>query len=125
MGDVQGARIKPAVLIAAVPRIIVIVRRGGAAGAGPAVDAIALGRVTRRRAVPVQVPGIIRRVYIIVTATEACTRVFRGLRGFTGHWTTRVRSPLRGSRSDNALTLLTGSNEINPTAIPPSSRALE
>lgn len=88
MGDVQGARVEPAVLIAAVPRIIVIVRRGGAAGA--AVDAIALGRVSRRRrAVPVQVPGIIRRVYIIVTATEACTRVFRGLRGFTGHRTAR------------------------------------
>jgi len=83
MGDVQSARVEPAILIAAVSRIIVIVRRGGTAGT--AVDAIALGRVSRRRAVPVQVPGIIRRVYIIVTATEACTRVFRGLRGFTGH----------------------------------------
>lgn len=81
MGDVKGARVEPAVLIAAVPGIIVIVRRGRAADA--AVDAVALGRRVRRRrrAVPVQVPGIIRRVYIIVTATEACTRVFRGLRG--------------------------------------------
>lgn len=83
MGDVKGARVEPAVLIAAVPGIIVIVRRGGAADA--AVDAaVALGRRgirRRRRAVPVQVPGIIRRVYIIVTATEACTRVLRGLRG--------------------------------------------
>jgi len=82
VGDVKGARVEPAVLIAAVPGIIVIVRRGCTAGAG-AVDAVALGRRVRRRrrAVPVQVPGIIRRVYIIVTATEACTRVFRGLRG--------------------------------------------
>lgn len=81
MGDVKGARVESAVLIAAVPGIIVIVRRGRAADA--AVDAVALGRRVRRRrrAVPVQVPGIIRRVYIIVTATEACTRVFRGLRG--------------------------------------------
>jgi len=77
MGDVKGTRVEPAVLIAAVPRIIVIVGRRCTPGAG--MEAIALGRVRRwRRAVPVQVPGIIRRVYIIVTATEACTRVFRG-----------------------------------------------
>jgi hypothetical protein len=77
MGDVKGTRVEPAVLIAAVPRIIVIVGRGCTPGAG--VETIALGRVRRwRRAVPVQVPGIIRRVYIIVTATEACTRVLRG-----------------------------------------------
>lgn len=113
MGDVKGARVEPAVLIAAIPGIIVIVRRGCAAGAagtaGTAVDAIALGRRIRRRrrTVPVQVPGIIRRVYIIVTATEACTRVFRGLRGeFTrecGSIVPRRGLPLPGIESnDNA-----------------------
>lgn len=123
MGDVKGARIESAILVASVPGIIMVVRRGSSASSSSCrvpVDVPLRGIRGRRWTVSVQVPGTIRRVYIIVAATKWCN----GSSGGPGIVWVRTKTSF-SSRTDRNESIKCRSSALREepllTVIPPHS----